>query len=808
MKRLQLVYNFWVLDLSTISRRACHALFTFIGFAFAFSSWPLSGQTLSSEPVGFRRFEDRNFFAALQQITKPPRPNAPAEDEIRVQGVHQEEDGPVVHLRVGAEVETTDMLLKAEEIDYNTETGYAEARGNVRFKNYDRGETLECDRLEYDITAKQGKFYNVRGTSQTKILAKPGLLSTNNPFYFEGKWAERLEDHYILHDGFITNCKIPKPWWTFRAPTFDIVPDERAIAHKAMFRLRRIPIFYTPFFYKSLEKFPRRSGFLQPNIGNSSRRGKMVGFGYYWAINRSYDAMYRGQLFTERGFAHTFDIRGKPNERSDFNFYLYGVQDRGLQQADGSRVKQGGYLFTFTGRTELGHGWSGRALVNYLSSFTFRQQFTESFNEAIYSEVHSIGSLSKHWNTYGINIAVQRDENIQNILYSFNERGQLTGQRDEKVIIQKLPQVQFLSREHLISRKGLPIWVSLDSRVGALQREDPQFANHPLVERADFQPRVTTAFNWLGISLVPSFTLHETHYSSRLQNDAVKADSLLRQAREANVELVLPSLSRTFKIHNFLGEQLKHVIEPRANFRYIGGVSEFQDIVRFDELDILNNTKEVEISLTNRLFAKQKNGQVTEVASWQLWQRRYFEPDFGGVLVPERRNVLLSSIDLTAQAFLDQPRNYSPIVSVLRFNPNWRTGIEWRADYDPLKGQISSSLFTADTRIKRYSLSVGHNQVRGVPSLTPDANQIRGQVGYGQENQHGWNAAFLAFYDYRQGVLQYANTQISYNTDCCGFSVQFRRFSFGTRNENQFRLAFVIANIGSFGTLKRQERIF
>jgi LPS-assembly protein len=56
--------------------------------------------------------------------------------------------------------------------------------------------------------------------------------------------------------------------------------------------------------------------------------------------------------------------------------------------------------------------------------------------------------------------------------------------------------------------------------------------------------------------------------------------------------------------------------------------------------------------------------------------------------------------------------------------------------------------------------------------------------------------------------MQYNNTQISYNTDCCSFSVQYRRFAFGTRNENQFRFAFAIANIGSFGTLRRQERLF
>jgi LPS-assembly protein len=56
--------------------------------------------------------------------------------------------------------------------------------------------------------------------------------------------------------------------------------------------------------------------------------------------------------------------------------------------------------------------------------------------------------------------------------------------------------------------------------------------------------------------------------------------------------------------------------------------------------------------------------------------------------------------------------------------------------------------------------------------------------------------------------MQCATAQVTYNTDCCGFSVQYHRFSFGVRNENQFRVAFSVANIGSFGTLKKQERLF
>ena len=32
---------------------------------------------------------------------------------------------------------------------------------------------------------------------------------------------------YILHNGFVTNCKMPKAWWRMRAKTFEIAPGER-----------------------------------------------------------------------------------------------------------------------------------------------------------------------------------------------------------------------------------------------------------------------------------------------------------------------------------------------------------------------------------------------------------------------------------------------------------------------------------------------------------------------------------------------------------------------------------------------------
>ena len=745
-----------------------------------------------------------------------PNPDLPGREYISVQAITQEAEGQVYRLRGAAKLETTEVLLKADEIDFDEAAQYAEARGNVHFINFAGGEELFADKVEYYIGEERGKYYNVRGSSPAKIEARPGVLTTTNPFSFQARWAERIKNRYILHDGFVTNCKLPRPWWTLRGPKFDIIPGDRAIAYQSVFRVRFLPIFYTPVFYKSLERLPRQSGFLTPNIGNSSRRGKMLGIGYYWAINRSYDAMYRGQYFTQRGFAHNVDFRGKPREGTDFNFVLYGVNDRGLKLPDGERRKEGGYLMEFEGRSELPYGFHGRVDFNYLSSFVFRQAFTESFYEAIFSEVHSIGYVTKHWSSFGLNIVADNNEVFQST------------RPDDKIVIRKLPEVQFNSRERQVWTRGLPLWVSLESSAGLIRRKQPLFETAQFLERMNLAPRVTTALRWKGINLIPSFGLHETHYGEQKLEQPQNGQLILgrninRHARDVTVDLVPPSLERVFNAPRWLGERMKHVIEPRAGFRHVDGVADFNRIILFDETELLSNTTEADISLTNRLFVK-RGVNVYEAASWQVWQRRYFDTDFGGALVTGRRNVVASSAQLTGYGFLDRPRRYSPIVSVLRLNPASYLGAEWRADYDPLHGKFTNSGLVADVRFKQYFISAGHTRVSCTPvagytgefpcedfrvgRISPPSNQLRGLVIYGNEARRGWMAAFSTIYDFRTSSMQWTTTQVTYNTDCCGISFQFRRFGLGTRSENQFRVAFVVANIGSFGTLKRQERLF
>ncbi len=222
------------------------------------------------------------------------------------------------HARGHVHLESLDKKLDADAVDYNDDTGDVEAWGNVRYENFLDGTKLNCDHAKYNVNTETGIFYDVRGTSETKIVARPGLLTTNNPFYFEGKWGERVEGKYIIHEGFVTDCKVPKPWWRLTAAKFDILPGERAITYHAVFRVKRVPIFYFPAYYKSLKVLPRQSGFLTPNIGHSSIYGEMFGLAYYWAICRSYDALYRIQYFTLRGPAQHARIARQSEARHRF----------------------------------------------------------------------------------------------------------------------------------------------------------------------------------------------------------------------------------------------------------------------------------------------------------------------------------------------------------------------------------------------------------------------------------------------------------------------------------------------------------
>jgi LPS-assembly protein len=205
-----------------------------------------------------------------------------------------------------------------------------------------------------------------------------------------------------------------------------------------------------------------------------------------------------------------------------------------------------------------------------------------------------------------------------------------------------------------------------------------------------------------------------------------------------------------------------------------------------------------------------------EVLSWEVGQKYFFDPTFGHALVAGQRNVFTATADFTGIAFLAQMRRLSPIISRLRIETSPRTNTEWDLDYDLRTGRIDASTALVNYHYGQFTVGGGDAFLRvndtSLGTVVPgarDFHQFRILFGYGQLNKRGFSGASSFGFDVNQGYLQYATAQTSYNWDCCGLSLEYRRFALGAvRNENQYRFAFTLANVGAFGNLRRQERLY
>lgn len=731
--------------------------------------------------------------AVLRTLSMAQTPN-----DVEIRSTTQESAGGVSRAEGSVEVRKGNVIVTADKAVYDEASGMLEAEGHVHFQTSDGVEDIHASRISYNVNSEEGSFYDVNGFLSSASQGGARILTTDNPFYLEGSVVHKTGNAYVVHDGVVTNCKLDDMWWNLKSPRTTIRPGERATIHHGVLRLKGVPVLYMPVFTKSLERLPRHSGFLTPNIGNSSRFGLVFGQAYYWAVNRSYDATFNGTLYTDRGLASQVSFRGRPTSRSNFNAVFFGVKDRGLLLDNGDRLKQGGASFSIDGVAQLPGGLRGVADVNYLSSLEFRQAFTQTFQEAVQSQVRSTGFVTKNFSSYSFNGSISREENFQDIA------------RDNTIVIRKLPGFEFNGRTQQVSDGAVPLFFGFDTSFDLVSRIQPEFETRNFVQRGDFFPRVSSHFQWKGFHVTPTFGARATAYGQSRQNDLLVGENLYRTAGEFTLDIVPPALQRIYNGPSWLGRKVKHVIEPRLRYRYTSGIDDFTSVVRFDDRDIMSNTNELELSLTQRLYAKAADGSTREVLGLGVWQRRYFDPEFGGAIAPEARNVLRSSLEVTPFAFLDQARNYSPVVMSLTTRPNWKTGFEWRAGYDPLRQKVVNSSATIDYRFNQLvRAALGHTAVRTPTTLSPASNQVTALFSIGDFNRRGWNAAVYNIYDYRQHIFIYTRSQISYNTDCCGFGIEYGRFAIGpTRTENQFRVSLSIANVGSFGTLRPQERLF
>ena len=797
-----------------------------------------------------------------KSVTAPTTPcgRAFAESNNRatVCAIEQEREGVIYKLHGAVEIYYENYVLRSDEATFNSDTNEATASGHFALDGGPNDDHLRASHGTYNFALETGRFYDVTGTTGLRYRANRPILTSTAPFAFTGKLVEKTTpDRYLVYDGTITTCELPHPNWLFDARKIEVDVGGNAKIYRSTFDLHGIPILWFPYATHPVEKESRQSGFLMPSVGRSSTKGNILGEAYYWAINRMMDANVGAEYFSLRGWSQRGEFRARPTETSYVDLNYFGVIDRGIGTPP---LQEGGENARLNAAGTL-DGYRGVANIDYLSSFLFRLAFNEVFSQAVYSEVKSQAFLSKSTNGFSLNGFTERYQNF------------LSTTPGQVITILHAPSFDFSGVDRRMWHT--PLYWSFDASTAGLSRSEPQqcstlglfqsctppFRTANLLGRFDLNPEISLALLFRGWSLRPDLMLHETYYTERLvgengQNSGLATGGPInRQALETDVELRPPTLERVFD-KEFLGRKWKHVIEPRTVYRFVTGVNNFGNILKFDERDILTDTHEVEYGFVTRLYAKrtsnqpedcgkmmsaltvggaapessipwqhinplagapcQPGPQVREVATWELDQKYFLDPTFGGALIPGQRNVFTTTADLTGIAFVTQPRHLSPLVSRLRVETSSRTDAEWDMDYDFQSNRTNASTVLVNYHVGQVTMGGGDAFLQ-IPTQTATSspaqparfNQFRAALGYGSLNKRGFSGASSFGFDAEVGKLQFVSTQTTYNWDCCGMTLEYRSYTIANvRNENLFRFTFTLANIGSFGSLRHQESLY
>ena len=177
--------------------------------------------------------------------------------------------------------------LKTRDAIYDTQTQSFKVDGGVEYSDPnlkvsgagahvepDGGATFEG--AEFELPA-----LNARGSADRINATAEGRLQLDSVRY--------------------TTCPVGKEDWLLRASDIDINQQSGiGLGRGVRLDFKGVPILYAPFI-----SFPvgneRKSGFLFPTIGTSSRSGYSLSVPWYWNIAPNYDATFTPTYYSKRG---------------------------------------------------------------------------------------------------------------------------------------------------------------------------------------------------------------------------------------------------------------------------------------------------------------------------------------------------------------------------------------------------------------------------------------------------------------------------------------------------------------------------
>lgn len=452
------------------------------------------------------------------------------------------------HAEGRVELYKGEQMVLAESITYWPLDDELEAEGNVRLL---QGESVvRGPHLKMQVDARIGTFdapsyFLKREPSPLRSPAgAPPLSHVYNVIKPPKRVAteahgaaERLdfegENRLRIFNGSYTTCKPGEEDWYTRAEEMALDYDrEEGEGYHAKVYFKDVPILYLPWMSFSLND-QRKSGFLSPSFGTSSKSGIEFTTPYYWNIAPNMDATLAPRVLSKRGLQLNTEFR---------HISHYSQSQARIEALPNDAVyNDNRYGFSLLHNQVLGGGFSGNLNLNGASDNRYFSDLSSRVSVTSQTQLLRHGALNYDAGWWNASLIGQSFQTLQPDTGTPIDRPYAFA-----------PRLVFNARK--LDFHQADAW---------MMGEYTQFTHGSKVEgqRAVAYPQL--ALPWInpGYYVTPKIGVHATHYN--LSRQALGTpDSLSRTVPIFSVDSGMTFERET----RWLGQGMTQTLEPRLYY--------------------------------------------------------------------------------------------------------------------------------------------------------------------------------------------------------------------------------------------------
>lgn len=678
------------------------------------------------------------------------------------------------HLEGNVEMTKDQQQASADVVDYYEPTENVDLDGNVNY--WDESLYLKAPTAKLDLDNGTGSFRN----------ANYKLISN---------WARGHADELFLDVGTLTQgsnvdfstCEPQESFWDLSTNIWKISAKSLTLNHEtargtarhAILRIKDIPVFYTPYMSFPLDA-QRKSGFLMPSYGSSSRNGLEFRTPYYWNIKPDMDATFTPRYLSDSGVMGMGEYRYLLNSGSGTLNVEYLPGDDQFQGKDRNFIN---FVHTQTlfDRGQL------NVLYNRVSDARYFEDFggTLTATSTQFLERHanfSYNGTNSHynWNLY---------TNVQDF-QTVNENLPISSRP-----YKRLP--QFLFNADSVAKNDA-INYHLKSEAVYFERGDDPLLNNVEGLRLDLYPSITYPMQSISGYATPKLGLRYTQYELNKNRSFKESPNRILPVLSLDSGLYFDKEGEVFN-HSY-----SQTLEPRLYYLYIPKKDQsnlpvfdtglydlsssyatlfYED--RFSGPDRMGDANQAVLSLTSRfnIHGTDVSGVVT------LGQAFYLED----------RQVVLPGQAIQGEAF-------SPIVVEYNITPfrNMNVFGDYQWDYEneiTRKITVSGQYRPAADKVINLSYRVIRvpSGIIGVANTSIEQTDASFSWPIGKD----WNVIGRWNYDLplKKSIEMFGG--VEYNSCCWAFRAVGRRFLTNLNGDFQtgFFLQFELKGLAGVGQM-------